>query len=224
MKENNNKINKIKNSRKNKKVFLKPSVGLGTFVTKEQVRNMLKSSETRTIPKLFTTGVINGTVSNVIAGPILQVSPPSGVGPFSKVSDSIIVRKVDNRISLASGNPTNLIRVIAIQMKAQATISANDMLFASPFSGLRDVYSFINPYPEKQYHLLYDKTFCLVPGADNGIKFIDFQIIPKIKNFNYIFGGGLQAGQICYFLVSDVAAGTLPVVTWNTMMEFDDDL
>jgi hypothetical protein len=193
-------------------------------VTKKQVRDMFKTFSTRTIPKLFTTVVNNASVTSAFVGPIQQISPNAGVGPYNRVSDSIRIRYVDHRMVMYAGDVQNVIRIIAIQMKATSVLSVNDLMFSGP-SGSRDILSFINPYSEKQFHLLFDKSFVLASGGSNSAVYLNFRVIPKIKTWDYSSGTNtINSGQIYYYFVSDSDVVPSPVLEWNSMIEFDDDL
>jgi hypothetical protein len=213
-------------SSKNNKIFTNKKTNKKSkeVVTKKQVRDMINTRATITLPKLYTSVNHNGSVTSAIIGPVATQVPPQGVGPYNRVSDSIRVRHIDHRIVLYGGDSQNVVRLIAIQMKAPLSISANDLLFAGPTSA-RDILSFLNPYSEKQYHLLFDKSYALNISGSNGTIYLNFKMIPKIKTWNFRFGTNIiESGQIYYFLVSDSDVAPSPVVEWNSMIEFDDDL
>lgn len=202
----------------------KKQTNKSALVTKKQVQDMLKSNAVKTLPKLWTTVIKYGSLTSAFEGPIATTHPTYGTGAYYRVSDSIRVRHIDHRFVLYGGDNQNVIRLIAIQMKGPTNIDVNNLFFNGP-TGSRDVLSFINPYSDKSYHLLFDKTFALNLSSSNGTIVKQFRIIPKIKTINYLSGGTVPtAGQIIYFMVSDSDVVPSPVVEWNSMMEFDDDL
>lgn len=183
---------------------------------------MIRSFETEDLPKMLLQTVKNGSLTSTVER-VLHTAPAYGNGQLgTRTTDSIMVRKINHRMVLYGGDNQNVIRIIAIQMKANVLPIATDFLFNGPSAAV-DILSIINPYNEKQFHLLFDRTIALNLSGSNGTVCLNFSIVPKIKNWNYYFqSGNLNSGQILYFMVSDSDVVPSPVVEWNCLTEFDD--
>jgi len=191
-----------------------------------EIKREINKDNVKTLAKLWTNVVFSAAQSNVISGPLPALNPSTAVGPYNRVSDSIYVRKIHHRLSITIGsNSTNIMRLVCVQRKGSVSVSANDLFFAYPFTGNRDIWSFVNTYSAKQVNIIFDKTFTLVAGGDTATHMLEFCVVPPIRNWNFNYGtNALNIGQLDYYLVSDSGAGSAPVVNWNSMLHFDDDL
>jgi len=192
------------------------------MVTKDQVRQMIKSYDKSTVGKWFTQSLITTFTGITTAGYQVPVPYPSkGVNTYDRTSDSLKYNKFQMKYSAYCGDETNVFRIVVFQLH-QAAIPANeDILFTN---GYDLVNACFNPYSlGKTFSVCYDRTFTLSKTGSNfclASNIIDIPI--KLKNLNFGKGDIPVEGQFVVWCMSDSALPSNPTIDIMCQYEYDD--
>jgi len=192
------------------------------MVTKDQVKQMIKSMDKSTVGKWFTQSLINTFVSITNAGYQVPVPYPSmGVNTYERTSDSLKYNKFQIKYAAYAGDECNVFRIVVIQLHQAAIPSNEDILYTN---GYDLVNACFNPYSKgKTFSVCYDKTFTLSKTGSNfcvASNIIDIPI--KIKNLNFGKGGIPVEGQFIVWCMSDSVILPHPSIDIMCQYQYDD--
>lgn len=139
--------------------------------------------------------------------------------------------KIDFHFSLLIADTTNIIRITWFQWKPGTTPAASDIYLNGP-SGAIDVYSTYSHDNRQMYRILSDKMYNMVGNAATAqtCNTTTTQIVRKQRiNLKKVrkmvqYGGGGTDGtnKIYFFVFSDSALVTHPLITYSTKLFFRD--
>jgi len=184
------------------------------LVSKNQVRQMIKSSQRENALKVIDFTYVNtiGTAATFVSLPM----PPQGVLMFQRTGDEIEIDHFEMRLNLYVADTTNLFRVCLLQYIGPQTVApAAGDVFAVGSSGAIDVTSFYKPLiVGETFRVLFDKLVMLNQNSSTAQWQIHLtKMVPSIRSITYnATTVTAYAGQ-CYFaLMTDSGAVPSPAI------------
>lgn len=188
-------------------------------VTKDQVRDMIKSS-TDKIPHKVVYGTNIYSQDNNMSW-FSTPLPVVGTGYNQRLGDSIEVISLTMRYTAYYGDAGNVIRLVAFQFNGvQSSAPPSSGLF---LPGPSTAVDFMSPKKFLQknlrYHCLFDKTITVCSGGSNAVVTKEFKVPLKATRWNFDLGSvsSLIGNQVWFALISDSAV--VPHPTFDYVLE-----
>jgi len=198
--------------------FPRSTKGQVPYVTKQQVRNMIRSSSDKEEVKYKDVDLIATGVSDI--GVLTDLtSVAQAVNVNSRLGDMLEIKSLEFRMTLTIGDTTNVGRVIIFQWSPITAPVAGNILQNSGVDYVTSQYQGASP---DLYSILYDSGPFMLSGSFP-IKCIVHKIEKfksKFIEFNPTFTTG--ANKLYAFFVTDSTVVPTPLMSFESRLWFTD--
>lgn len=162
----------------------------------------------------------NSSQIHNIAGNITQGNGDSA----NRIGDKIHMKTLSLKGYFTLGDSTNVIRMCLVQFRRQVSTPTWESFVGASDGGTNQISSYFNHDKAGQYNVLFDKTYTLVTGHSDVVKFKEqINLTRAAKQIAYLAGGTvITTGAIYLFLISDSGAATHPTITSSVALRYID--
>jgi hypothetical protein len=193
-------------------------------ITKNQVRQMIKSSVNNTPLKYIDTAVsYNVTTSGTVVN--LNLPGIQGTANGQRTGDEIEIDSFEVREYFVAGDAVgNAWRIIYFQNNGSSVISSANAVLANDYSGAPGVTSQYDTFVEKTDIKIFSDTTCVnIPSGSNNIVLRHKRMKPKIRKVAFNPSATtVQNGQPQVLFISDSFLAPHPNVTFAFRIYYRD--